>query len=105
MMWTKIVAISLLALPALAQQQQPSSADSASQAPAKSAEESKDNAQSDKPVQDQNSPENDRLFWTLPNYLTIENAKHVPPVTVGQKFKLVTKDTFDPVVYPYVVRF
>lgn len=101
-MWIMILAISSLALPALAQQQQPSSADPISSAPAKSVDKSKYDSESDKQVQDQNIPENDRLFWTLPNYLTVENAKHVPPITVGQKFVLVTKDTFDPVVYPYI---
>lgn len=101
MICTKIVAISLLALPALAQNQELPSAISAP-TPAKSTEKGTDSAPGDAPIQDQTVPENDRLFWTLPNYLTIENAKHVPPLTAGQKFKLVTKDTFDPVVYPFI---
>jgi len=97
MMWTKIVAISLLALPGLAQQPPPS-ADSALQAPTKSVEKADEDAQ----LPDHINPQNDRLFWTLPNYLTVENAKQVSPLTTGQKFKLVTKDTFDPVVYPFI---
>src|SRR5271165_6249305 len=28
----------------------------------------------------------DRLFWTLPNFLTVERAEHVPPLTTKQKF-------------------
>jgi hypothetical protein len=44
---------------------------------------------------------NDRLLYTLPNYLTVEGAKQLPPLTTGQKFKLVAKGTFDPVEYPF----
>lgn len=45
---------------------------------------------------------NDRLFWTLPNFLTVENAHNIPPLTAGKKFKVVLRTTFDPVEYPYV---
>jgi hypothetical protein len=31
----------------------------------------------------------DRIFWTVPNFLTMENADHIPPLTAGQKFKVV----------------
>jgi hypothetical protein len=48
------------------------------------------------------SPTDDRLFWTLPNYLTVENADHVPPLTTAQKYKLVAQQSFDPVQFPYV---
>jgi len=50
----------------------------------------------------QNSPKNDRLLYTLPNYLTVENASQLPPLTVRDKFKLVAEGTFDPVEYPFV---
>lgn len=53
-------------------------------------------------TKEQNSPENDRLLWALPNYLTVENAKVARPLTTGQKFKLVARQSFDPVQYPYV---
>jgi hypothetical protein len=43
----------------------------------------------------------DRLFWTLPNFLTLENASQMPPLTPGQKFKAVAKGTFDPVQFSY----
>jgi len=39
----------------------------------------------------------DRLFYALPNFLTLENAQDVPPLTVGEKFKVVAKGSFDPV--------
>ena len=46
--------------------------------------------------------QNDRIFWTLPNFLTVENASSAPPMTVGQKFELVARGSFDPVEYPYI---
>ena len=42
---------------------------------------------------------NDRLFFALPNFLTVENAAHVPPLTAGGKFKLVGRSAFDPVQF------
>jgi hypothetical protein len=39
----------------------------------------------------------DRLFYALPNFMTLENGEHVPPLTTGQKFKLVARSSFDPV--------
>jgi hypothetical protein len=47
-------------------------------------------------------PKNDRLFGVLPNYLTVENAAKVPPLTSGGKFRLVAKDAFDPVIFPFI---
>ena len=44
---------------------------------------------------------NDRLFFTLPNFLTLENAGQVPPLTTGQKFKVVARSSFDYVEYPW----
>jgi hypothetical protein len=67
-------------------------------------------AGSQKPGQDQNSQKpgqastgqsKDRLFYTLPNFLTMENADNVPPLTVGQKFKLITRSSFDPAQFAW----
>ncbi len=69
-----------------------------SPAPAKADAKSND----DPPPVQQSSPKNDRLLFALPNYLTVENAKKLPPLTVGQKFKLVAEGTFDPVEYPFI---
>jgi hypothetical protein len=44
---------------------------------------------------------NDRLFFTLPNFLTLENAKQVPPLTTKEKFAVVTRGSFDYVLYPW----
>jgi len=39
----------------------------------------------------------DRLFYALPNFLTLENAGQAPPLTAGQKFKVVARGSFDPI--------
>ena len=44
---------------------------------------------------------NDRLFYTLPNFLSLENAGNVPPPTTGQKFSVVARGSFDYVIYPW----
>jgi len=51
---------------------------------------------------DPNVPKNDRILWTLPNYLTVENASSLPPMTTGQKFKLVAEGTFDPIELVFI---
>lgn len=38
----------------------------------------------------------DRLFWTMPNFLTMEDADNIPPLTSGQKFKVVGRSLIDP---------
>jgi hypothetical protein len=62
------------------------------------------NKEKDQNAKDQSQPNgtsNDRLFFTLPNFLTLENAGRVPPLTTGQKFKVVTRASFDYVQYPW----
>src|ERR1700722_17448847 len=44
----------------------------------------------------------DRLFWALPNVLTLENAENVPPLPPGQKFKLVARGIYDPMEFVLV---
>jgi hypothetical protein len=43
----------------------------------------------------------DRLFYALPNFLTLENANQVPPLTAGEKYKVVARSSFDYVQYPW----
>lgn len=38
----------------------------------------------------------DRIFWTMPNFLTMESADNIPPLTAGQKFKVVGRSLIDP---------
>lgn len=44
---------------------------------------------------------NTRIFYALPNFLTVEHAGKLPPLTPQQKFKLVARNTFDPVEFPW----
>jgi hypothetical protein len=44
---------------------------------------------------------NDRLFYTLPNFLSVENTAQLPPLTTKQKFAVVARGTFDPVQFPW----
>ncbi len=48
-------------------------------------------------VATESKPQNDRIFWALPNYLTVENQSNLPPLTTAQKFKTVAQGCFDPV--------
>ena len=42
---------------------------------------------------------NDRIFYTLPNFLTLENADQAPPLSAGEKFKVTARASFDPVTF------
>ena len=95
-----VIGTLLLPFPSRAQQQNPAPADTASQGQSKPAEKSGSN--DDPAIELQKKPENDRIFWALPNYLTVKDSKQIPPLTTGQKFKLVALGTFDPVEFPYV---
>ena len=44
---------------------------------------------------------NDRLMFALPNFLTLENGANVPPLTAGQKFRVVARSSFDYVQIPW----
>lgn len=44
---------------------------------------------------------NDRLFYTLPNFLSLENEGKVPPLTTKEKYAVVARGTFDPVQFPW----
>jgi hypothetical protein len=49
----------------------------------------------------QSGGSNDRLFWTLPNFLSLENAHSIAPLTSAQKFRLVARASFDPMNIPF----
>ena len=54
--------------------------------------------------QNQSTPpqkKNDRMFYVMPNYLTVENQAKVPPLTWKQKFSTTAEGTFDP--YEFVI--
>lgn len=91
------VALLLAALPAAAQQQPPAVPPTQDQSKA----EDKNNAHPKAEVNPQSGTSNDRLFYTLPNFLTMENAGQLPPLTPGQKLKVVARGSFDYVEYPW----
>ena len=43
------------------------------------------------PAQPQIAPKNDRLFWVLPNYLTVQNRDQSGPLSAKTKFELSAK--------------
>jgi hypothetical protein len=47
------------------------------------------------------SSSNDRLFFALPNFLTVDKNGKIIPLTSGQKFKIVARGAFDPVQIPW----
>ena len=59
--------------------------------------------------QDQNSPvpkepeknKNDRMFYVMPNYLTVDNQAQVEPISWKEKFAITAKGAFDP--YEFVI--
>jgi hypothetical protein len=85
-----------LPVPAGQQQVQPQSSKQADQSRDQSQQNSQNSSSS------QSGTSKDRLFWTLPNFLTLENVKHAPPLTSKEKFKVLVRTSFDLVEYPYI---
>jgi hypothetical protein len=90
----------LATVPALAQQdpapgQQPPSTQ---QQPAKGEANKNDK---NKSQTEQSGTSKDRLFFALPNFLTVENAGQIPPLSSGEKFKVVARSSFDYVEFPW----
>jgi len=82
--------------PSPAQQAPPADASHASKDPAQ--DQSKNNPDIKK--QEETGTSNDRLFYALPNFLTME-TKNVPPLTPKQKFWVVTRGSFDYIQIPW----
>lgn len=64
--------------------------------PAQTSQEEKEKEQEQK-----TGTSKDRLFFTLPNFLTVENANQIPPLSAKQKFKVVARSSFDYVEFPW----
>jgi hypothetical protein len=58
--------------------------------------------QKDKAQQDAKKKANDRMFYVMPNYLTVDNEAHVTPVSWKEKFSMATKGSFDPYEFTVV---
>lgn len=66
--------------------------------PNRSADQAKDSPQADQGRVPGTS--NDRLFYTLPNFLSVQNQQ-LPPLSVKDKFKVVALANFDYIQYPW----
>jgi hypothetical protein len=49
-----------------------------------------------------NGNKNDRVFFVMPNYLTVENESNVAPLRWRQKFAITAKGVFDPYEFAVV---
>jgi hypothetical protein len=102
------IAMCVALLPALGSAQQPP-AQPQSNPPGQAAPSSRPSDQDPKKSGQNQSPEKnppegvskDRLFYALPNFLTLENSGQVPPLTTKEKFKVITKGSFDYVLIPW----
>lgn len=45
---------------------------------------------------------NDRMFFVMPNFLTVENESQVPPISWKEKFKITAEGAFDPYEFAVV---
>lgn len=82
----RVIAVLLLAnISALAQPQGPPAPQPLDKQPAN---DKKDRNQ-------QTAGSHDRLFYALPNFQTVATTEQLPPLTVGQKFKLQARSQFD----------
>jgi hypothetical protein len=98
----------LIALPTPAQQEQVAAAPHPAQ-PSQQGQTDQDDK--DKPKKQKTNEEkaetaapatsNDRLFFALPNFLSVENAGKIPPLTTKQKFAVVTRSSFDYIQVPW----
>jgi hypothetical protein len=84
----------------MAQQEAPAAPPATSPTPVKTGDQ--EGSKNAAPVRQESKPQNDRLFFALPNYLTVENASSLPPETVKQKFKAEALSAFDPVEFVFV---
>jgi len=100
LVFTVGLACGVLGLPSSAQQLEQQPAEPQSQLSADQSQRESQDASAPK-FDPETGGTNDRLFWTLPNFSTLENARGIPALTSGQKFKLVARSAFDPVEFPF----
>jgi hypothetical protein len=110
-----LVALLLMGPPAIAQQPQeqqpqpppaPAPAGESSTKPQNGADtkdkEKKDGAKRRSKLEQETGTVNDRIFEVMPNYGTVENAKELPALRPGQKFRLATAGALDYFTFPFV---
>lgn len=99
------IALALIVLPTQAQEspQPPAAAPQAQSAPPSqsSAPDTGNPAKTDSTEHQNAKKKDDRMFFVMPNFLTVDNASQVQPLTVKEKFVITAKGAFDP--YEFVV--
>jgi hypothetical protein len=103
--WAAGIAVVVVAVPAMAQQQRlplaqqgPPRLETASvAAPVQQSPSTGDQAADDQRKKEDEQPgtTKNRLFGALPDFLTVENVGRVPPLTTRQKFDATARSTFD----------
>jgi hypothetical protein len=104
-----LIGLLAFASPVLGQQQEPQQPAPPATQPQATTKNEKDSKERDKiddtvgksKLEKETGTINDRIFEVLPNYGTVENAKELPPLTTGQKFRLATAGVFDWGSYPF----
>ena len=54
------------------------------------------------PKENHDPKKNDRMFYVMPNYLTVDNESEAKPVSWKEKFAMATKGSFDPYEFTIV---
>jgi hypothetical protein len=92
----RVIVVSLLAaMPALAQPQDPPAPLPPDKHTADDKKPDKQTTDDKKDANQQTVGSNDRLFYALPNFQTVDTTERLPPLTAGQKFKLQARSQFD----------
>ena len=68
--------------------------------PSDSGRKEESNAPAKKSQEQQTGTSNERLFWVFPDFLLIRSSKQLPPLSVGAKFKVAARGSFDYVEFP-----
>jgi hypothetical protein len=61
-----------------------------------------DDAKKSDDAKKDDAKKNDRMFYVMPNYLTVDGQANVPPVTWKEKFSMAAKGSFDPYEFTLV---
>jgi hypothetical protein len=59
-------------------------------------------AQQDPIKKEDTKKKDDRMFYVMPNYLTVDSQSQVPPVSWKEKFAMAAKGSFDPYEFTIV---
>jgi hypothetical protein len=99
-----IIAMLLVALPALAGPQSANAQQPAADPPPTAAAAKIPAANSDPPDALRPAPviKDDRVFGVMPNFSTVENQHEFGPISVKGKFKLASQSSFDPYTFAFV---